>query len=216
MKTDRSRLIFFGTFFGATAFTIGVCWFAWVFLLVPMSSAVKTGNRLKEAFQSELGITPRILANAGAIFSQHAEGDSFVVAERTMAVEGRLDGQPPGWSTMTLKAEFRVQVGIFNRETFQINVRRGGEEAEVDLPKIKIVLLEMVGSPVVDPVGISWDSLPERGKEKGLLVLQRAAKRQAVDSGLMTEAEGALESRIASIARNAGCRVVFVSKLAEP
>ena len=181
-----------------------------------MSSAVKTGNRLKEAFQSELGITPRILANAGAIFSQHAEGDSFVVAERTMSVEGRLDGQPPGWTTMALKAEFRVQVGIFNRETFQINVRRGGEEAEVDLPKIKIVLLEMVGSPAVDPAGGSWDALPERAKEKGLLVLQRAAKRQAVESGLLTEAGGTLESRVASIARNAGCRVVFVSKLAEP
>ena len=181
-----------------------------------MSSAVKTGNRLKEAFQLELGITPRILANAGAIFSQHAEGDSFVVAERTMSVEGRLDGQPPGWTTMALKAEFRVQVGIFNRETFQINVRRGGEEAEVDLPKIKIVLLEMVGSPAVDPAGGAWDALPERAKEKGLLVLQRAAKRQAVESGLLTEAGGTLESRVASIARNAGCRVVIVSKLAEP
>jgi len=181
-----------------------------------MSSAVKTGNRLKEAFQSELGITPRILANAGAIFSQHAEGDSFVVAEKTMAVEGGLDGQPPGWTTMALKAEFRVQVGIFNRETFQINVRRGGEEAEVDLPKTKIVLLKMIGSPAVDPAGISWDALPERAKEKGLLVLQRAAKKNAVDSGLLTEAEGALESRVAAIARNAGCRVVFVSKLAEP
>jgi hypothetical protein len=117
---------------------------------------------------------------------------------------------------MALKAEFRVQVGIFNRETFQINVRRGGEEAEVDLPKIKIVLLEMVGSPAVDPAGGSWDALPERAKEKGLLVLQRAAKRQAVESGLLTEAGGTLESRVASIARNAGCRVVFVSKLAEP
>ncbi len=216
MKTDRSRWIFFGTFFGATVFTIGVCWIVWVFLLVPMSSAVKTGNRLKEAFQLELGITPRILANAGAIFSQRAEGDSFVVAERTMAVEGRLDGQPPGWTTMALKAEFRVQVGIFNRETFQINVRRGGEEAEVDLPKTKIVLLKMVGSPAVDPASISWDSLPERAKEKGLLVLQRAAKKNAVDSGLMNEAAGTLETRVASIARNAGCRVVFVSKLTEP
>jgi len=181
-----------------------------------MSSAVKTGNRLKEAFQLELGITPRILANAGAIFSQHAEGDSFVVAERTIEVEGRLDGQPPGWSTMTLKAEFRVQAGIFNRETFQINVRRGGEEAEVDLPKTKIVLLKMIGSPAVDPAGISWDSLPERAKEKGLLVLQRAAKKNAVDSGLMNEAAGTLETRVASIARKAGCRVVFVSKLTEP
>ncbi len=216
MKTDRSRWIFFGTFFGATAFTIAVCWFVWVFLLVPMSSAVKTGNRLKEAFQVELGITPRILANAGAIFSQHAEGDSFVVAERTMAVEGRLDGQPPGWTTMALKAEFRVQVGIFNRETFQINVRRGGEEAEVDVPKTKIVLLKMIGSPAVDPASISWDSLPERAKEKGLLILQRAAKKNAVDSGLMNEAAGTLETRVASIARNAGCRVVFVSKLTEP
>lgn len=216
MKPDRSSLIFFGTFGGAAIFTIGVCWFAWVFLLVPMTSAVKSGNRLKEAFQLELGITPRILANAGAIFSQHAEGDSFVVAERTMAVEGRLDGQPPAWSTMALKAEFRVQVGIFNRETFQINVRRGGEAAEVELPKTKIVFLEIIGSPAVDPATTSWDSLPERAKEKGLLALQRAAKRQAVDSGLMTEATGALETRVAAIARNAGCKVVFVSKLAEP
>jgi hypothetical protein len=32
----------------------------------------------------------------------------------------------------------------------------------------------------------------------------------------MTEAEGALESRVASVALNTGCRVVFVSKLAEP
>jgi len=115
-----------------------------------------------------------------------------------------------------LRAEFRVQVGIFNRETFQINVRRGGEEAEVDLPKTKIVLLKMIGSPAVDPASISWDSLPERAKEKGLLVLQRAAKKNAVDSGLMTEAAGTLETRVASIARNAGCRVVFVSKLTEP
>ena len=216
MKLDRSSLIFLGTFGGAAIFTIAVCWFAWVFLLVPMTSAVKTGNRLKEAFQLELGITPRILANAGAIFSQHAEGDSFVVAERTMAVEGRLDGQPPAWSTMALKAEFRVQVGIFNRETFQINVRRGGEAAEVELPKTKIVFLEIIGSPAVDPATTSWDSLPERAKEKGLLALQRAAKRQAVDSGLMAEAAGSLETRVASIARNAGCRVVVVSKLAEP
>ena len=216
MKPDRSRLIFFGTFFGATLFTIGICWLAWVFLLVPMSSAVKTGNRLKEAFQTGLGITPRILANAGAIFSQHAEGDSFVVVERNIEVEGTLDGQPPSWSTMGLKAEFRVKAGIFNRETFQVNVRRGGEEAEVELPKVKVVLLDMVGAPVIEPSGMSWDSLPERAREKGLLVLQRAAKRKAVDSGLLREAAGSLESQVASIAQKAGCRVVFVSKLAEP
>jgi hypothetical protein len=216
VKPDRSSLIFLGTFGGAAIFTIGVCWFAWVFLLVPMSSAVKTGNRLKEAFQPELGITPRILANAGAIFSQHAEGDSLVAAERTIEVEVTLDGQPPAWNTMKLKAQFRVQAGIFNRETFQINVRRGGEQAEVELPKVKIVLLELIGSPVVDPATISWDSLPERAKEKGLLVLQRAVKKGAVDSGLLREAGVALESRVAAIAQNAGCKVVFVSKLAGP
>lgn len=216
VKPDRNRLIFFGTFGGATIFTIAVCWFAWVFLLVPMSSAVKTGNRLKEAFQPELGITPRILANAGAIFSQHAQGDSLVAAEQTIEVEVTLDGQPPAWPTMKLKAQFRVQAGIFTRETFQINVRRGGETAEVELPKAKIVLLEIIGSPVIDSATTSWDSLPERAKEKGLLVLQRAAKKKAVDSGLLREAAGSLESRVALIAEKAGCRVVFVSKLAEP
>jgi hypothetical protein len=46
--------------------------------------------------------------------------------------------------------------------------------------------------------------------------LQRAVKKGAVDSGLLREAGVALESRVAAIAQNAGCKVVFVSKLADP
>jgi hypothetical protein len=210
VKPNRESSFLWLTFSGAAISTIGACWFSWIFFISPMDQAIKTGNRIKEGFEKSLGITPRILANAGAIFAQNASQETLICSERRITVQSKLEAQPPSWNALELQAEFHAEAGIFTREIIEINIHRGGALIGAALPPSKVLSLHIQNPKVANPSETSWDSLPEKAQIKATQALQRAAKKQLIEEGFLVSATQSLQNKIRAIASEAGCKVEFV------
>ena len=205
-----SRL-FWLSFGGALVITSLSAWVSWEFFIKPMDAAVRTSNLLHEKFQGALGVSPRILANAGVLFSQKSELESLVLSRGEVSASETFEGQKPGGGDFSAAASFRAEGGIFFREPFQINVRRGGAVAEVLLPQVKILRLELSTALLFQPEDLRWDAMTERLQTRITKGLERRAKREVLDGGLLKRAEQELREKVREIVSQARCEVVFVS-----
>jgi hypothetical protein len=205
-----SRL-FWLSFGGALVITSLSAWVSWEFFIKPMDAAVRTSNLLHEKFQGSLGVSPRILANAGVLFSQKSELESLVLSSGEVSVRETFEGQKPGGGDFSAGAGFRAEGGIFFREPFQINVRRGGVVADVTLPQVKVLRLEMTPPVLFQPEDLLWDAMPERLQTRITKALERRAKRDLLEAGLLKRAEHELREKVREIVSQARCEVVFVS-----
>jgi hypothetical protein len=204
-----SRL-FWLSFGGALLITSLAAWVSWKFFIKPMDAAVRTANLLHEKFQDSMGVSPRILANAGVLFSQKSELESLVLSSGEVSVRESFAGQKPGGGDFSAGAGFRAEGGIFFREPFQINVRRGGVVADVILPQVKILRLEITTPVQFDAQDLVWDGIPDRLQTRITKALERRAKRDLLEGGLLKRAEHELREKVRHIASQAGCEVVFV------
>ena len=203
---------FFWLSFGSALLITSLCaWVSWEFFIKPMDAAVRTSNLLHEKFQGSLGVSPRILANAGVLFSQKSELESLVLSKGEVSVRETFEGQKPGGGDFSASASFRAVGGFFFREPFQINVRRGGAVADVTLPQVKVLRLEMTSPVQFDTGDLVWDSMPDRLQTRISRSLERRAKRELLEGGLVKRAEQELQEKVRLIASQAGCEVVFLS-----
>lgn len=200
---------FWLAFGGAASTTLLACWAAWVFMIQPMDAAVKTANELERVFSTEFEITPRLSASAGILFPHSSRAENLSTARRSVLVEQALDTPLPDGTQPILRAEFLAEAGIAGRDQIEMNIRRGGLEADVKLPKSKILLLETTTPPAVVPPGPTWDALPESVRTRALRELRIAARQQLLADGLLAEADSELRSRISALASKAGCRAAF-------
>jgi hypothetical protein len=205
-----SRL-FLLSFGGALLITLLSAWVSWEFFIKPMDAAVRTSNLLHDKFQGSLGVSPRILANAGVLFSQKSELESLALSSGEVSVRETFEAQKPGGGDFAAGACYRAEGGFFFREPFQINVRRGGAVAEVILPQVKILRLEITTPVLFQPEDLVWDSMPERLQTRVSKSLERLAKRDLLDGGVLKRAEHELREKVRGIASQAGCEVVFLA-----
>ena len=174
-----------------------------------MDAAVKTANRIEQVFTGEFEITPRISANAGVLFSQTARVENLITARHKIDIQLPIDIPLEDGSQPVVLAEFLAEAGVVGRETLEINIRRGGREADTKIPKAKILDLQLVGTPDVDSAKNSWDSLPERIRSRVLRQLRLAARKRALDNDLLAEADRELLALLQTLADQAGCTLVF-------
>jgi hypothetical protein len=203
---NRSFWLAFG---GAAAVTVLACWASWILMIQPMDAAVKTANALEKIFSSEFEITPRISANAGVLFSHSTRSEQLVTARRTLVIEQKIDMPLEDGTAPLLRAEFQAEAGIAGRDPIEINIRRGGREADANLPKSKILLLEFTSPPVVVSSGPAWQDLPEAVRSRALRQLRLAARQRLLDEKFLAETNRELRSRIEALSGKAGCRLVF-------
>lgn len=206
------RGLFWLAFGSAAAVTTLFCWAAWIFLIQPMDNAVKAANKIERIFSENFAITPRISANAGVLFSQTARAENLVTATREVVVELPIDMPLKDGSQARVKADFRVEAGIAGRDPIDINIRRGGREADVVLPKPKILTLEWKEPPSVLGEGGKWGSLPESIQARMQRQFRLAARRQVLDGGLLPESEREFRARLQTLGAQAGCVFVFKPK----
>jgi hypothetical protein len=204
-----SRL-FWLSFGGALLITSLAAWVSWEFFIKPMDAAVRTANLLHEKFQDSMGVSPRILANAGVLFSQKSELESLVLSSGEVSVRESFAGQKPAGGDFSAGADFQAEAGFFFREALQINVRRGGAIADVSLPQIKILRLEIASPVQFDPGDLAWKALSDRLQTRVSRSLERRAKRDLLEGGLLKRAEHELREKVRHIASQAECEVVFV------
>jgi hypothetical protein len=203
------RGLFWLAFGSATAVTTLFCWAAWTFMILPMDNAVKAANKMERIFSEKFPITPRILANAGVLFSQTAHAENLVTATREVLVELPIDMPLEDGSQPRVRADFRLEAGIAGRDPIDMNIRRGGQEADAVFPKAKILTLELKQTPTVLGEGRNWGALPERIQIRMLRQLRLSARKQVLDSGLLAEADREFRFRLQNLASEAECVLVF-------
>jgi hypothetical protein len=203
------RGLFWLAFGGAAAVTTLFCWAAWAFMILPMDNAVKAANRIERIFSEKFPITPRISANAGVLFTQTARAEILVTATREVLVELPIDILLEDGSQPRVRADFRMEAGIAGRDPINMNIRRGGREADAVFPKTKILTLELKQTPTVLGRGRYWESLPENIQIRMLRQLRLAARKQVLDTGLLPEADREFRSRLQNLVTEAGCALVF-------
>lgn len=198
------------TFIAAAAATLAASLFAYLLLIAPMKSAIKTGTRLQAAFEQMLNMTPRITANQAVIFAQNTPVLELVTTERQMLARHRVEET---WlhstKTFEIEATFTAKAGFNLRDTFSINVPKGGRTAEIQLPKARILSLSMSDLRILRDEDGLWNKLTARDREKALRALERTAKSEFLKSDLLAAARSSAESQIGEITAAAGCRAVF-------
>jgi hypothetical protein len=102
-----------------------------------------------------------------------------------------------------------MEAGIAGRDPINMNIRRGGREADAVFPKTKILTLELKQTPTVLGRGRYWESLPENIQIRMLRQLRLAARKQVLDTGLLPEADREFRSRLQNLVTEAGCALVF-------
>jgi hypothetical protein len=182
-------------------------------MIQPMDNAVKAANKIERIFSENFAITPRISANAGVLFSQTARTENLVTAIREVVVELPIDMPLEDGSQPRVRGDFRVEAGIAGRDPIDINIRRGGREADVVLPKPKILSLEWKEPPAVLGGGRIWDSLPESIQSRIQRQLRLVARKQVLDDGLLAKADREFRDRLQVLGAQSGCVLVFKPKV---
>lgn len=196
-------------FLAILAVTAAACWAIWAFMLQPTAGAVKTSNTLHERFNEEFPISPRIHANAGALFAQSSRAEELMLLESVGTVRETLEGLLPQAQGLVVESLYTAKTGIRSRETFQLDVRAGGRVVECTLPTPKVLSLELATPSIIQPAGMDWNALNEKTRHRASRALERAAKRHLEEDGIPQKALEALEARVAAIVKSADCEPVL-------
>lgn len=205
----RPWSVSFTVFLGILAVTSAACWAVWAFMLQPTADAVKTANTLHERFNTEFPVSPRIHANAGALFAQSSRSEEFVLLESAGIVRDSLEGILPRAQALVIESPYTAKTGVRSRETFQLDVHAGGRVLDCTLPAPRILSLELTNPSIIQPAGMDWNALPEKTRHRASRALERAAKRHLEEDRVPQKAREALETRVAAIIESANCRAVF-------
>lgn len=206
MKTWTASL---AVFLGALGVTILACWGIWAFMLQPTAEAVGTANRLHDLFNQQFPITPRINANAGALFPQTSRSEDMVLLETSGTIHDTLDGILPQAQGLEVQSKYSATIGLRTRETFQIDVRAGGRIADCTVPVPRILFLETSEIRVLKPDGIDWDSLDTKVKRRAMRALERAARGHIEQAHALQMARSEFEQRVGDTLRSVDCEAVF-------
>lgn len=203
--------LFWLTISGAALATIVFTALIWIVLLNPIRQAVNTGKEIQEKFAEALNLTPRILANNAVIFAQNTPKLELVTVERQSLVRHYFE---ESWlhsrKTFEVEAPFTVRAGFQLRETFTVNIPRGGRTLEVRLPRAKILSLEMGEIRILRDEDGLWNKLTAQDREKTIRMLAKTAKAEFLRTDILDAATKEAERRVREIAQSAGCDVLFL------
>ncbi|MFZ4777626.1 MAG: DUF4230 domain-containing protein [Terrimicrobiaceae bacterium] len=212
----RSR-VFFLTLLASAAATIAATAAFWIFLLNPIQQAVKTGNNIQQEFLKVLNLTPRIAANHAVLFAQNTPTLELVTVTRSSLARYRSEET---WlqstKTFEVEAPFTARAGFHLRDSFSVNIRRGGKIAEIRIPNAKILSLDMGDLRILRDEDGLWNKLTAKDREKAIRTLTRTARTDFLKTDILSVATGEMEKQIREIARGAGCEAVFLPEDSRP
>lgn len=205
----KDRLIWL-TVAGCAILTIVACWLIWTFMVAPMEHALKVGNEIKGRFEKVLNLTPRISVNNTIIFAENTPVFELVTVERTALIRHRFEET---WlhstKTFEIEATFTAHAGFDLHDPFTIDIRRGGQVADIYLPRAKILSLGMSNLSIVRDEDGLWNKLTAKDREKSIRALERAAKKEFASTGILAAATQEGEKRLSKIILQTGCQVNF-------
>ena len=155
----------------------------------------RLGKKLRSAFIDIAHLQPRITINNRVYMEQTTPVSELVVLSRRIEVEHELLHTWVGSSKrVKLHGTFNVNAGFDLRQTFSIDIRPS--EIIVQLPHAQILGIEEVQVDVLAFENGFWNRISGEDVQSELSMLPQLAREKAAESGLATEAEGAMQRQL--------------------
>jgi hypothetical protein len=177
-----------------------------VLVKVPSELARNTAEGIRQVFN----FTPRVQINQTVVVEQNIPVLEVATVSRSLFVDHT-------WShtwlastkTLELQGSFTAKAGFDLHEPFRIVIERSPLRVVAELPRPKILSLQMDSYRVVKDDDGWWNRISERDREKAFQDLQTLARTKVEASGMLTEAQATAESRIREVVERNGAIVEF-------
>jgi hypothetical protein len=175
----------------------------------PADLARATANGIKEVFN----FTPRVMIDETVVIQEVAPIAEIAVVERPMLVEYRWTHTWLGSTkTLHMQGTFVAKAGFNLREPFTIRINRTSREVSTILPKPRLLSLEMTTYRILEDEGGWWNAISNTDRETAVMQLTETARRQALSSGLLADAQRTATARITEILERNGARPEFIQR----
>lgn len=173
----------------------------------PADLAHATADGIKAVFN----FTPRVMINETVVIAEAAPIAEIAVVERPLLVDYRWSHVWLGSTkTLHLQGTFLAKAGFDLREPFTIRIDRASRGVHAILPKPRLLSLEMTGYRVLEDTNGWWNSLSAGDRENAMIQLTETARRQALSSGLLADAQRTARARITDIVERNGATTSFL------
>jgi hypothetical protein len=111
-----------------------------------------------------------------------------------------------------LQGTFAAKAGFNLREPFTIRIRQDSRDVTASLPKPRLLSLEMTGYKVLEDDNGWWNAISSSDRESAVMRLTETARKQALSSGLLADAQRTATARITEILERNGATAAFIQR----
>jgi hypothetical protein len=177
-----------------------------VLVKAPSDLARNTAEGIREFFN----FTPRVQVGQTVVIEQNMPVLEVATVSRSLFADHT-------WShtwlastkTLELQGTFTAKAGFDLHEPFHIIIERSPLRVVAELPRPKILSLQMDSYRVVKDDDGWWNRITDRDRERAFQDLQAVARTKVETSGILTEAQATAESRIREVVERNGSVVEF-------
>lgn len=175
----------------------------------PADLALATADGIKEVFD----FTPRVMIDETVVIQEMAPIVEIAVVERPMLVDYRWTHTWLGSTkALHLQGTFVAKAGFDLREPFTIRISRNSRDVSAILPGPRLLSLEMTGYKILEDEPGWWNAISARDREGAVMQLTETARRQALSSGLLADAQRTAMARITEILERNGATASFIQR----
>lgn len=157
---------------------------------------------ISEVFVDFLHVRPEVREGTRVVWGQTSAKNQIVVAEKRIEVEYDWEHVWLGsHKVIRLRQAYRVKAGFDLEKPFWVELGPGAGQATACLPFPEILAVSQEGVPTYQDEDGWWNKVTDQDRAGALAKLSEEARRKAVQSGILREAEEMTGSRLTDLAR---------------
>jgi hypothetical protein len=153
------------------------------------------------------------MINETVVIEEMAPIAEIAVVERPMLVEYRWAHTWLGSTkTLHMQGTFVAKAGFNLQEPFTIRINRHSRDVRATLPPPRLLSVEMTGYRILEDESGWWNAISNSDRETAVMQLTDTARRQALSSGLLADAQRTARARITEILERNGASAEIIQR----
>jgi hypothetical protein len=184
---------------GATAYYV-------VLIKAPHDLARNVAGGIREAFH----VTPRVTIQQTIVIEQNTPIVEVAIVSRDLAIDHSWSHTWLGSTkAMHIQVSYTAKAGFDLRQPFLLTIHRNPLRVLTQLPPARLLSLEMKSYHVVHDEDGWWNRIVDSDRDQVMRDIQEAARRQAMNAGMLEDARNNAEASIRDIVERNGAHVIF-------
>lgn len=203
-----TRLTLLAAAIGFAAIAIAVAVYV-IFVKAPTDLA----ENAAEGFRRTFHFTPEVRINETVVVQQSSPILELATLSKQLLVEETYTHTFLGSTkTLVVRGVFVAKAGYNLQQKFLLTVRTNPTKIIAELPEPELLSLEMTRYEIVRDESGWWNFITREEREAAVSRLQEHARRQALSSGLLREADTAMRQQLQTLLGQTSVPVEVVIK----